>query len=134
LNDEEYKYCIIKDNIIYIKSDFKQKKKEYGIVTLNKKLIDTLQESIDLLSRSPLISPKFSERIETFLLPRFAEIIEILYTMKTLPPEIGIEITRENLKDINKGLTSGSVITKLDEKGYSANELKETLKEVKFAK
>ncbi|MFX1592815.1 MAG: hypothetical protein ACFFCL_08995, partial [Promethearchaeota archaeon] len=114
--------------------NYKKKGKEYGIVTLNVNQINALAEAIDLQSVSPLLSPKFSQRIETFLLPRFDEIIRILYTLKPLPNELGIEISKENLNDILKGLKSGNVITGLKDKSYSVEELNALLKKAKFEK
>ncbi|MFX1328734.1 MAG: hypothetical protein ACFE91_11455 [Promethearchaeota archaeon] len=134
MSEEGYTYCLLKNNIIYIKSDFKEKKKEYGIVMLSTELIDILQEIIQLLSRDSLLSPKSSARIEKFLIPRFDEIMGIIYTNKTLPPEIGIEISKESLKDIIKGIDFAGVISKLDDRGISSDELKKILEKVKFSK
>ncbi|MFX1596170.1 MAG: hypothetical protein ACFFBK_08900, partial [Promethearchaeota archaeon] len=96
--------------------------------------IDILQEIIQLLSRDSLLSPKSSARIEKFLIPRFDEIMGIIYTNKTLPPEIGIEISKESLKDIIKGIDFAGVISKLDDRGISSDELKKILEKVKFSK
>ncbi|MFX1600545.1 MAG: hypothetical protein ACFFB6_08110 [Promethearchaeota archaeon] len=134
MNGNEFKYCLLENDVFYIKSNYKKKGKEYGIVTLNVNQINALAEAIDLQSVSPLLSPKFSQRIETFLLPRFDEIIRILYTLKPLPNELGIEISKENLNDILKGLKSGNVITGLKDKSYSVEELNALLKKAKFEK
>jgi hypothetical protein len=127
-------YNIVKENIIYIKNEFKKKGNEYGIVTLNKKQIDALAESIDLMSVSPNLSPKFSVRIEKFLIPRFNELTHILYSDKSLPPEIGIEISKENNEDIIKGFEGMNVQIGLKKKGYSLEDLKNALKKVKYTK
>ena len=134
MNGNEYKYSFIENNIIYIKNDLKKKGKEYGIATLTIKHINSLAECIDLQSVAPLVSPKFSHRIESFLLPRFDETIRLLYTLKPLPEQFGVEISKENLNDILKGLTYGSVITGLKDRGYSVEELNIALKKVKFSK
>lgn len=131
---KEYVYNIIKDGFIFIKDEFKKKGKEYGIVNLDRNQIFALAESIDLQSVAPLVSPKFSERIEKFLLPRFNEINEILYTDKTLPPKINVEMSKENYNDIIKGLNFGNVFTVLREKGYSVEELRNSLRKIKFSK
>lgn len=131
---KEYEYNIVKDGIIFIKDEFKKKGKEYGIVNLDRNQIFALAESIDLQSVAPLVSPKFSERIEKFLLPRFNEINEILYTDKTLPSKINVEMSKENYNDIIKGLDFGNVFTVLREKGYSVEELRNSLKKIKFSK
>ncbi|MFW9824144.1 MAG: hypothetical protein ACFFE4_14465 [Candidatus Thorarchaeota archaeon] len=129
-----YKYNILKDDIIFIEDEFKKKGKEYGIVGLDKNQIFALAESIDLQSVAPLVSPKFSERIEKFLLPRFNEINEILYTNKVLSSKIKVEISKENYNDIIKGLSFGNVITSLREKGYSVEDLRISLGKIKFFK
>ncbi|MFX1456390.1 MAG: hypothetical protein ACFFDB_13530 [Promethearchaeota archaeon] len=131
---KDYVYNIVKDGIIFIKDEFKKKGKEYGIVSLDRNQIFALAESIDLQSVAPLVSPKFSERIEKFLLPRFNEINEILYTDKTLPSKINVEMSRENYNDIIKGLNFGNVFTVLREKGYSVEELRSSLRKIKFSK
>ncbi|MFX1389948.1 MAG: hypothetical protein ACFE9Z_07805 [Promethearchaeota archaeon] len=112
----------------------KKKSKDYGIVSLTKIQINALAESVDLLSVSPLISPKFSQRIEIFLLPRFNELTGIIYTDKSLPSEIGIEISKENNEDIIKGFESINVQVGLKKKGYSIEELKNKLKKIKYIK
>ncbi|MFW9822861.1 MAG: hypothetical protein ACFFE4_08005 [Candidatus Thorarchaeota archaeon] len=131
---KEYEYNIVKDGIIFIKDEFKKKGKEYGIVNLDRNQIFALAESIDLQSVTPLVSPKFSERIEKFLLPRFNEINEILYTDKTLPSKINVEMSKENYNDIIKGLDFGNVFTVLREKGYFVEELRNSLRKINFSK
>ncbi len=131
---KNYQYNLLREGSIFIKDEFKKKGKEYGTVKLGKKQIYALSESIDLQSVAPLVSPKFSERIEKFLLPRFNEINEILFTIKTLPSELNVEISKENCKNIIKGLTLGSVIIGLREKGFSVDELRTLLGKIKFSK
>jgi hypothetical protein len=130
--ENKYRFNFIKENIIYISNEFKKKGKEFGIVTLDTNQIDALAESLDLMSVSPEISPKFSERIEKFLLPRFEELTQIIYSNKTLPSEVGIEISKENNVDIIIGLGFSNVQTGLKKKGYSSGELKNILRKVKF--
>ncbi|MFX1315292.1 MAG: hypothetical protein ACFE9T_05475 [Promethearchaeota archaeon] len=129
----DYTYNTIEGDTIYVKQALKQKGKEYGIIKLNKKLIYALTDSIDLMSSSP-ISPKFSEVIEKYLLPRFNEINEILYIEKSLPDTVSLEISKENRKEITHGLELGSVLTGLKDRGYNRNELLELLKKVQFIK
>ena len=134
MNGNEYKFSILEDNNIKIKEKFKTKGKEYGIVRLRIKQINALAETLDLQSVAPLTSPKFNYRIETFLLPRFDEIIRIIYSLKPVPDEIGIEISKENVNDLLKSLTLGTTIIKLKEKGYSVEELNKALKNINFYK
>ena len=130
----DYKYNILKDDIFYVKEDFKIKGKEYGIAKLNNNQINILTESIDLMSVSPSTSVKFSKRIEDFLDPRFQEIIGASYTNKTLPDIIGIELSKENHKDLLNGLTFSNVTVTLKSKKYPVGELITKLTEVKFTK
>ncbi|MFX0023880.1 MAG: hypothetical protein ACFE9S_16255 [Candidatus Hermodarchaeota archaeon] len=134
MNGNEYKYSFLEDNIIKIKPKFKKKGKEYGIATLNIKQINALAETIDLQSVAPLVSPKFNFRIETFLIPRFDDINRIAYSIKPIPDEINIEISKENVHDLLKALELGTTITKLKERGYSVEELNTALKKIKFLK
>jgi len=134
MNGKDYKYNKLENDVIYIKENFKKKGKEYGIVKLNKKQINVLAESIDLQSVSPLVSPKFSMRIEEFLLPRIDEINGMIYTLKPFPDEMGIEMSKENHTDILKGLTFSNVITRLKERNYSVEDLKAALTKITFYK
>ncbi|MCJ7651402.1 MAG: hypothetical protein MUP85_22570, partial [Candidatus Lokiarchaeota archaeon] len=70
--------------------------------------------------------------IEDFLDPRFQEIIGALYTNKTLPDIIGIELSKENHKDLLIGLTFSNVTVTLKSKKYPVGELITKLTEVKF--
>jgi len=94
MNENKYKYNFIKESIIYISNEFKKKGQEYGIITLNTNQIDILVESLDLMSVSPEVSFKFSERIEKFLVPRFNEVTQIIYSNKTLPSVCRAEFVR----------------------------------------
>ena len=134
MNGNGYRFSILEDNNIKIKERFKTMGKEYGIVRLRIKQINALAQTLDLQSVAPLTSPKFNYRIETFLLPRFDEIIRIIYSLKPVPDEIGIEISKENVNDLLKSLTLGTTIIKLKEKGYSVEELNKALKNINFYK
>ncbi len=134
MSESEYKYNVVVNDQILIHENFKQKGKEYGIVKLNRKQIEALIESIDLISRSPQLSPKFAEMIEGYLLPRFEEITQILYDIKSLPSELGIEISKENHKDISHGHKYASVDSGLEKKGFKLEDLKDVMKNIKFVK
>jgi hypothetical protein len=133
MNAKELDYNIFRENTFFLRDKYKKKGKDYGIINLNKKQINSLAEAIDLMSVAP-ISPKFSEKIELFILPRFNEINEFLYSEKTLSDILGIEISKENHKDIIKALTFHNVITGLEDRGYSIDQLSAALKDIKFLK
>jgi len=88
MDGKEYQYNQIKGDSILLKDDYKKKGKEYGIAKLTKKQISAFVEAIDLISVSPSISPKFSEKVEKFIFPRFMELNNIIYSEKSLTSEI----------------------------------------------
>lgn len=130
----EYKYNILKDNTFYVKDEYKKKGKEYGIAKLSKNQINILTESIDLISVAPLVSVKFSKRIEEFLNPRFQELTGALYENKTLPDIIGIEFSKDNLKDLLNGLKFPNVAITIKNKNFPIGELNTKLTDIKFTK
>jgi len=134
MDRNELEYNSLKGDIFFIKAEYKVKGKEYGIIRVNKNQIIALAESIDLMSVAPSISPKFSKRIEKFILPRFMELNYTVYDKNFLIQDIGIEISKENQKDIIEALDYSSVINSLEEKGYSIVELKNILKNLKMHK
>ena len=101
---------------------------------LNKQFIPILAECIDLISSSPSISVKFSKKIENFLGPRFEELNAILYQIQDLPETIGLELSKENHRDILRGLDFTNVSKTIKNKGYAVQELKSQLNDVKFLK
>jgi hypothetical protein len=129
-----YEYNIVENKVIYIKEEYKKKGKEYGFMELNKNLSSFLVEAIDLMSVSSNISPKFSEKVEKYLMPRFTEINEILFEEKELVPQFKVEISKENQKDILNALTLPTVIIGLEKKGNLLKELNSILKDVAFSK
>ncbi|MFW9948444.1 MAG: hypothetical protein ACFFDX_16580 [Candidatus Odinarchaeota archaeon] len=134
MDENEFEYNSLKGNTFFIKDQYKEKGKEYGIIRVNKKQIIALAESIDLMSVAPSISAKFSKRIERFILPRFMELNYIVYDKEFLLQDIGIEISKENQKDIIGALDYPNVIITLESKGYFINELKNILKNFKMHK
>lgn len=134
MEKNEFEYNSIKGDTIFIKDQYKEKGKEYGIIRVNRRQITALAESIDLMSVTPSISPKFSKRIESFILPRFMELNYIIFDEKFLFQDIGIEISKENQKDIIDALNYPNVVVGLKNKRYNINELREILKNIKFYK
>lgn len=130
----EYKYNTLKDNTFYVKDEYKKKGKEFGIAKLNKNQINILTESINLISCAPLLTVKFSKRIEEFLSPRFQELTGALYENKTLTDIIGIEFSKDDHKDLLDGLKYPNVITTLKSKKYPLDDLIAKLTDIKFTK
>ena len=134
MDKNEFEYNSLKGDTFFIKDEYKEKRKEYGIIRVSKNQIVALAESIDLMSVAPSISPKFSKRIERFILPRFMELNYIIYDKDFLLQDIGIEISKENQKDMIEALDYPNVIITLESKGYSIKELKNILKNIKMHK
>lgn len=130
----EYEYNVLQEEDLLIKKEFKEKGREYGIVKLKKQLIPILSECIDLMSVSPSVSVKFSSRIEEFIGPRFEELTGIIYEEKDLPEMIGLELSKENQRDILKGLLFTNVASTIKNKNYPVEEITSQLEKVKFLK
>jgi len=96
----ELKFNDLKDNRFLVKEGIKKKGKSYGVLNLSKQQINEFMEVINLISSSGDVSPKFSQKLQSYLLPRFTEIYETCYTNKSLPEELSIEISKENVKEI----------------------------------
>jgi hypothetical protein len=127
-------YNEIEGNVIKIKKDFKKKGKEYGIFTISKAHVKVLVDAFDLMSTSPSISPKFSEKFENYLHPRFNEILGIVTMSKTLPEQISIEMSKENQKEVLNGFTLPSVSSKLRLGKVDFESLVKSIKEMKMVK
>ena len=131
---KEYEYNVLEDDVFFVGKDHKEKGKEYGIIKLNKQYIHILSECIDLMSVSPGISIKFSKRIEEFLSSRFQELSGIIYEEKGLPEIIGLELSKENHRDILTGLFFTNVASIIKNKKYPVEEINSQFNNVKFMK
>jgi len=132
--ERKYDYNILDGDMIRIKEGIKEKKKDYGFITLPKNQISILVDSINLMSSSPNISSKFSQKIESYLIPRFNEILGIISMNKDIPDQIKIEMSKENQKEMIKGLGLTTVIAHLKSKRSSYEGLINSLKDIKMIK
>ena len=134
MSNKKYEYNTLEGNTFTINEGVKEKKKDYGYIKLQKNQVNSLVDSINLMSSSPNISPKFSAKIETYLIPRFNEILGIISINKTLPDELIIEMSKENQKEIIKGLGLSTVIASLTLKKIKIEDLLNNLKNMKMEK
>ena len=134
MSDSELEFNEFKDEIIYVKRTKKKKGNEYGILTLNKHQVELLLQSIELMTSSPEIKPKFSQEIEVYLHPRFTEITGIIYSNKSLENEVKIEMDKINQKELIKAFELTTVIGLLKDKSHELEEIKKVLKNMEFVK
>ena len=134
ISQKKYEYNTLEGNIFEINEGVKEKKKDYGYISLQKSQINNLVESINLMSSSPNISSKFSAKIEHYLIPRFNEILGIISINKTLPEDLILEMSKENQKEIIKGLGLSSVVANLTLKKINIEDLIKRLKDMKMEK
>ena len=133
MSPKEYEYNELENMVIKVKSKYR-KGKEYGIIILSKADVLNLLTVIDLISSAAEANPKFSEKIESYLHPRFEEIIAIVSTNKDLSDNINIEISKDNLKDLIKGFEFTSVITQMKVNKISYDTILKNLKDLKLIK
>jgi hypothetical protein len=134
LSKKSYDYSELDENVIKIKSDIRKKGTEYGIISLTKSELNFLLQLIEFMSSSPQISPKFSKKIESYLYPRFNEIMGIISMNKALPEQVNIEILKETQKELLKGFNDTSVIARLAERKINYHEMFKRLTEIKMVK
>lgn len=133
MSPKEYEYNELENMVIKVKSKYR-KGKEYGIIILSKADVLNLLAVIDLISSAAETNPKFSEKIESYLHPRFEEIMAIVSTNKDLSDNVNIEISRDNLKDLIKGFEFTSVITQMKVNKISYDTILKNLKDLKLIK
>jgi len=129
---KEYEYNILDGDIIRIKEGIKEKKKDYGFISLPKGQVTILVDSINLMSSSPNISSKFSAKIGPYLVPRFNEILGIISMNEALPDMLNIEMSKKTQKEMIKGLSLPTVVAHLKSKGSDYGSLIGNLKEIKM--
>ncbi|GAH82510.1 unnamed protein product [marine sediment metagenome] len=72
--------------------------------------------------------------MEKNILPRFYELNDIIDSEKSLPNEIGIEISKLNQDDILYGLESSSINKLLKDRGFDPIPLKKLIEAIQFIK
>ena len=117
MNLKNLKYNIFENNIFFIQKNQKIKGMRYGVLRLNKKQLKGIIENTDLLAASYPIPRNMRERVENRILPRFYEINDLIDTKKSLPNELGIEISKLDQEDLLYGLESESICKLLKDRG-----------------
>ena len=134
MDNEKYEYNSLEHDTIWIKKEYKKKGKEYGIVELDKKLLTILVQSIELMSVSPNISTKFSEKVEKFVIPRYTEINDIIYAKENMPTTFKVEISKENQKEFLDAFELPNVKVGLEKEANFLRDLSKRFKKVDFYK
>jgi len=126
------KYNKYEGDIFFIKKDQKIEGMLYAVVRMNKHQLKGIVECVDLTVAAYPIPRNLRERLENILLPRLYEIKDVLDTDKSLPNNLGIELSKLNQEDIFYGLDSTSIQKLLIERKYEPEELKNVLSTIRF--
>ena len=128
------KYNYYEGDIFYIRKDQKIEGMLYAQARMVKQQLKGIVECVDLTTAAYPIPRNLRERLENILLPRFYEIKDVLDTDKSLPDNLGIELSKLNQEDILYGLESISIKKLLKKRGFKAEVLELLLKKIKFKK
>ena len=104
----------------------------YAVARMDKQQLKGIVECVDLTAAAYPIPRNLRERLENILLPRLYEIKDVLDTDKSLPNNLGIELSKLNQEDIYYGLDSTSIQKLLIERGYEPEGLKNILSTIQF--
>ena len=132
---KDLKFSYYEGDIFFIKKEEKIEGMQYGVLRLkNKKSLKGIVECVDLTAAADPIPRNLRERLENKVLPRFYEINDVLDSEKSLPEQLGVEISKLNQEDILYGVESSSINKLLIDRGYKPNELKKLINNVAFTK
>ena len=132
MSPKNLKYNYYEGDIFFINKDQKIEGMPYAVARLNKKQLKGIVECVDLTVAAYPIPRNLRERLENILLPRLYEIKDVLDTDKSLPNNLGIELSKLNQEDIFYGLDSTSIQKLLIERGYEPEDLKNILSTIQF--
>lgn len=125
-------YNYYEGDIFFIKKDQKIEGMKYAVVRMNKQQIKGIVECVDLTVAAYPIPRNLRERLENILLPRLYEINDVLNADKSLPNNLGIELSKLNQEDILYGLDSTSIQKLLKERNYKPEQLKKLVNNINF--
>ena len=126
------KYNYYEGDIFFINKDQKIEGMLYAVARMDKQQLKGIVECVDLTAAAYPIPRNLRERLENILLPRLYEIKDVLDTDKSLPNNLGIELSKLNQEDIYYGLDSTSIQKLLIERGYEPEGLKNILNTIQF--
>jgi len=132
MSPKNLKYNYYEGDIFFINKDQKIEGMLYAVARLNKQQLKGIVECVDLTVAAYPIPRNLRERLENILLPRLYEIKDVLDTDKSLPNNLGIELSKLNQEDIFYGLDSTSIQKLLIERGYEPEDLKNILSTIQF--
>ncbi|MGB5910542.1 MAG: hypothetical protein WBH31_05040 [Promethearchaeia archaeon] len=104
----------------------------YAVARMNIQQLKGIVECVDLTVAAYPIPRNLRERLENKLLPRLYEIKDVLDTDKSLPDNLGIELSKLNQEDILYGLDSTSIQKLLRERGHEPEELRSLVGNINF--
>jgi len=132
MSPKNLKYNYYEGDIFFINKDQKIEGMLYAVARMNKQQLKGLVECVDLTVAAYPIPRNLRERLENILLPRLYEIKDVLDTDKSLPNNLGIELSKLNQEDIFYGLDSTSIQKLLIERRYEPEDLKNILSTIQF--
>ena len=132
MSPKNLKYNYYEGDIFFINKDQKIEGMRYAVARMNKQQLKGIVECVDLTVAAYPIPRNLRERLENILLPRLYEIKDVLDTDKSLPNNLGIELSKLNQEDILYGLDSTSIQKLLIERGYEPEDLKNILNTIQF--
>lgn len=125
-------YNYYEGDIFFINKDQKIEGILYAVARMNKQQLKGIVECVDLTVAAYPIPRNLRERLENILLPRLYEIKDVLDTDKSLPNNLGIELSKLNQEDIFYGLDSTSIQKLLRERDHEPEELKNLVSNIDF--
>ncbi|MBA7543607.1 hypothetical protein ES705_35941 [subsurface metagenome] len=132
MSPKNLKYNYYEGDIFFINKDQKIEGMLYAVARMNKQQLKGIVECVDLTVAAYPIPRNLRERLENILLPRLYEIKDVLDTDKSIPNNLGIELSKLNQEDILYGLDSTSIQKLLIERGYEPEDLKNILNTIQF--
>lgn len=132
MSPKNFKYNSYEGDIFFINKDQKIEGMLYAVARLNKQQLKGIVECVDLTVAAYPIPRNLRERLENIVLPRLYEIKDVLDTDKSLPNNLGIELSKLNYEDIFYGLDSTSIQKLLIERGYEPENLKNIVSTIQF--